>query len=466
MKLTNKVGYSAIAAAVSLACGAAYAATITGPGVTFSAEGNATSAATARYDAAVTSVVAADYIANDTVTLTLTNGEFQSGTATNAVATSNVTCTGPNGTMVLGFLSRSGTAANYRVTGVTGTAQVGATCAFTAPILRRSMGTAGAVTTLAWSANTAQSQIAFDVAAAPATIGTARTQFTSPSSITTLNGIVDVDSGRFQFTADDGVVYTGTEDTLSFTTQNRSDDGAATLTSIVAVISGDFSFLDNNGSAGCQVGDLTTGHGRASATGGTLSVNSACSALTYTQTTAGAASITLGAASAATGTAVTNGSVFTAPQSFSVAPLTYAYAGASGGSTGSGAVNFSSTGSAGAWALNGASVKIGYMPYGTGISRIVYLTNRSTQSGGIEVTAINDAGEACPAFSGGTSTAGSVTNLSAALDAGVAACYGADFRGKVAFDITANVPANRAEVYSAYNVNGDRVAVINDSNGK
>lgn len=464
MKLTNKVGYSAVAAAVSLACGAGYAATISGPAATFSAEGNATATATARYDAAITAVLAADYIANDTVSLTLSNGEFQLSTATNAVATNNVTCTGPNGSMVLGFLSRSATTANYRVTGTTNT-QVGATCSFTAPVLSRSMGTASAVTTLAWSANTAQSQIAFDVAAAPATIGTARTQFTSPSTVTTLNGIVDVDSGRYQFTTDDGSVFGGSEDSLSFTTQNRSGDtGAATLTSIVAVINGDFSFLDNNGTAGCQSGDLTSGHGRASATGGTLSVNTACSQLTYTQTTAGAAAITLGAN--VTGSNITNGSVFTAPQSFSVSPLVYTYAGASGGSTGSSSVNFSSTGSAGAWALNGASVKIGYMPYGAGISRIVYLTNRSTQSGAIEVTAINDKGVACTTFSGGTSTAGSVTNLSAALDAGVAACYGADFVGKVAFDITANVPANRAEVYSAYNVSGDRVAVINDSNGK
>jgi len=469
MILTSKMGSSAVAAAVAVACGAAYAATPVATPATFSAEGNATAAATAIYAATVTVTLGSDYIANDTVVLGLSGASFIAGTSTLGTSYNTpVTCGSGGNTATLGFLSRSTSSANYRVTSVAGT-QNNAVCSFSLPISRNSA-TSG-TQTVSWTANTAQSGLVFDAASVVATIGSVRTQFTAPSTVTVLNGVVDVDSGRYQFAGghDSGSVLSATgasSDTLSFTLQNRtSDNGAAVLTSVVGVISGDFSFVDGGDTtAGCSAADLGAGHGRISATGATLSINSACSTLTFTATTAGAVVISLGTGSSST--TPTNGGVLTAPQSFTVAPLTYSYAGASGGTTGSASVSFNSTGSAGAWTLNGSISKISYMPYGTGISRIVYITNRSNQSGGVSATAINEAGVSCAIANVATAPKGAVTNLSAGLDAGVAACYGASYSGKVAFEITANIPGNKAEVYSAYNVNGNRVIVVNDTNGK
>jgi hypothetical protein len=470
MKLKSNIGYSAVAAAVAVACGAAYAAVPTATLTTFSAEGNATAPATAVFAATVTVTLGSDYIANDTVELGLTGASFITGTSTLGTSYNGpVTCGSAGNTATLGFLSRSATTANYRVTGVAGT-QNNAVCSFSLPVSRNTMATAGATQTVSWTAKTAQSGLVFDAASRVATIGSVTTQFTSPSSVTRLNGVVDVDSGRYQFETDDGSDLTGSEDSLTFSLQNASTlNGAADLTSVVAVINGDFSFVDGgNTSAGCQAADLTSGHGRVVATNGTVSINSDCTKLTFTataaQVAAGAAKITLGVSSAST--TPTTGGLLDAPQSFTVDAMTYSYAGASAGTTGSSSVAFSSTGSAGSWTLNGSVSKIAYMPYGTGISRIVYITNRSTQSGGVSATAFNDAGVECEIDNVATATKGSVTNLSAGLDAGVAACYGASFNGKVAFEITANIPGDKAEVYSAYNVNGNRVIVVNDTNGK
>jgi len=470
MKLNSKMGYSAVAAAVAVACGAAYAAVPVATPVTFSAEGNATAPATAIYAATVTVTLGSDYIANDTVVLGLSGASFITGTSTLGTSYNTpVTCGSGVNTATLGFLSRSATSANYRVTSVGSGTQNNAVCSFSLPIARNTA-TSG-TQTVSWTANTAQSGLVFDAASVVATIGSVRTQFTAPSTVTVLNGVVDVDSGRYQFTGghDTGSALSASgasSDTLSFTLQNRTgDNGAAVLTSVVGVIRGDFSFVDGGDTtAGCSAADLGAGHGRISATGATLSINSACSALTFTATTAGAVVISLGTSSSST--TPTNGGVLTAPQSFTIAPLTYSYAGASAGTTGSSSVAFSSTGSAGAWTLNGSISKISYMPYGTGISRIVYITNRSTQSGGVSATAINEAGVSCSIANVATAPKGAVTNLSAGLDAGVAACYGASYSGKVAFEITANIPGNKAEVYSAYNVNGNRVVVVNDTNGK
>lgn len=476
MKLNSKMGYSAVAAAVAVACGAAYAAVPTGAGVgtVFSAEGGATAAATSVVTSTVTVVLGSDYIANDTVELAITGASFVTGTSTVATTANNaaVTCASGGNTLTLGFLSRSATSANYRVTG-TGGSQNGLTCSFALPVLASSLSTAGTVPKVSWTAKTAQSGLVFDDATRVATLGSVKSQFASPSGVGTLNGVVNVDSGRYQFVGghDTGSALSASgasSDTLTFTLGNDTSlTNAAALTSVVAVIKGDFSFVDGGDTtAGCSVADLSAGHGRISATGGTLSINSACSALTFTATAAGAKVISFGTSSSST--TPTNGGIITAPQSFSVDPLTYAYGAPSGttGTTGSASVAFSTTGSAGEWTLNGSISKISYMPYGTGISRIVYITNRSAQTGGVSATAINDAGVPCTIANVGTSTKGSVTNLSAGLDAGVAACYGAAFNGKVAFEITANIPGNKAEVYSAYNVNGNRVLVVNDTNGK
>jgi hypothetical protein len=476
MKLNSKLGTSAVAAAVAIACGGAYAATITAPSpVNWSLQHNSKAkggnTSTAAYDATVSTVLGADYIANDTVTLDLdtsvSGAKFVTNTSslTGASAYStNVTCAnaGSATALVLSFLSRSDSAANYRVSG-TPASPSGATCNFTLPVLRSTLATEGAAPKVTWSAKTAQSALAFDTSAVVATLGTVVNQFARSTVVTAVDGTVDVDKSRYQFETNDSS-FSGTGDTLTFSLgTNATVETAAVVTEIVTSLVGDFSFIDNNGTAGCDFTDLSAGHGRIKSSGGTLTIDSGCSVLTFTATAGGTKTIELGTNS----TAVTASGiqVLDAPQTFTMGTITYTWAAASAGSTGSTAGTWAST-AAGEWDLNGSVSKISYMPYGTGISRIIYITNRSTQTGGVSATAINDKGVACEIANVATATKGSVTILSTGLDAGVAACYGADFNGKVAFEITANVPADKAEVYSAYNVNGNRVLVVNDTNGQ
>jgi hypothetical protein len=476
MKLNSKLGTSAVAAAVAIACGGAYAASISAPTQTVwslqhNSKAAATSVATGVSVVSVEVVLGADYIVNDSVALNLdsTSGAKFLNTSTSTLSSSTGAVNCGSSAVVLSFLSRSDTAANYRVSSTGGSAS-GATCTFSLPLVRSSLTTEDVVPKVSWSAKTAQSGIDFDTSAVVATLGTVVDQFSVEAEVTTpLLATVDVDSQRYQFTSvsSDTSSLGGRGDTLTFTlSAGATVETAANISTIVTSLEGDFSFIDNNGTAGCQVSDLSNGHGQIRTTSGTLTIDSGCSLLTFTTTSVGAKTIVLGTSS--TAVTASNIQVLDAPQSFTMGALTYNYyAGstASAARSGSSSVDWEDV-EAGEWTLNGSVAKISYMPYGTGISRIVYITNRSTQSGGVSAIAINDAGEECEIANVATAAKGAVTILSTGLDAGVAACYGANFNGKVAFEITSNVPASDAEIYSAYNVNGNRVLVVNDTNGK
>jgi len=123
--------------------------------------------------------------------------------------------------------------------------------------------------------------------------------------------------------------------------------------------------------------------------------------------------------------------------------------------------------SAGSFTLNGSTVNIPFMPYGTGISRVLYLTNRSAQTGSVSIALIGDGTTAaCNGTTTTTAKANGVTLLSTLLDDAVTACYGETYSGKVAAVITSNTPAASTEVFSAYNRSGSLTVVVNSSNGK
>lgn len=117
----------------------------------------------------------------------------------------------------------------------------------------------------------------------------------------------------------------------------------------------------------------------------------------------------------------------------------------------------------GVWTINGAQVYIQYMPYGTGISRIVYVANSGVinADGTVDVIA-NGSTTTCDL---GPVNRKTVTLLSSVIDACVA---GAGIvNGRVAFLLTFTAPDVDIEVYSAYNVGGnDRGTVVNTSNGR
>jgi hypothetical protein len=118
--------------------------------------------------------------------------------------------------------------------------------------------------------------------------------------------------------------------------------------------------------------------------------------------------------------------------------------------------------SAGLWALNGYQAEVPYMPYGTGISQVIYLANRGAQSGDITVDYIDRAGN--------SETLGVVAtiNPSSTLSIGnaIAAALPANLRagGRLALTITANIPAKDGQLNSQYNVSGNRAFTLHDDN--
>lgn len=308
--------------------------------------------------------------------------------------------------------------------------------------------------------------------------------------------MVDVERDRYHFTADDPTTASsllgGFESQLLVSINNSaplmSTDRAAAVSSVTVTVVGDFSWLDDDGSNSCGAVDLTTGAGRAAASysggGGSGAFSLACpssgdSTLTYVLTNgAGGLSLTSGVLTIAVGKTGSNTAALatnslgtiekriSAPATFS-ASVDFVYFEPARGASTTGTTPAVAGASAGSFTLNGSTVNIPFMPYGSGISRVLYLTNRSSQTGSITISLVADGtGAACNGTSSVTAKANGVTLLSDLLDNTVTACYGAAFAGKVAAVITSNTPSANTEVFSAYNRAGDLVTIVNSSNGK
>ncbi len=316
----------------------------------------------------------------------------------------------------------------------------------------------------------------------------------------------------------------GTLGTPSPSVQNLLTVANSDFDNQVAITySGDFSFLDNN-SNGCSVDDLSNGYAQLTArsidpatafdsvltsgSAATVAISSDCRTLTVTGAANRIDSLTFR-------TARTDGVVTNAQQRGRAtvgARVIPAQTIAVSAPWVKGTTAVATGASSAAFAFNqGTSVEVNYMPYGSGISRIVYVTNRTGASGAVSITAYNEAGTACAStnFPAVTLPAGGMAVISGALDAGVATCFGSSFNGKINFVLTSLVGGSSAdslsgvlsngtlgasgsavtqttigasdyatfsgtvsrskmsvEVYSAYNVNGNRVTVPNNSNGR
>ena len=105
---------------------------------------------------------------------------------------------------------------------------------------------------------------------------------------------------------------------------------------------------------------------------------------------------------------------------------------------------------AGAFTLNGASVDVPYMPYGSGVEQFLWVTNKGNQAGDIKVTAFDQAGKAYGPFTLGSSTKG-LKKLDAALKTElVKAGLNEATSPRVALNVTVNAPAADITVYAAY----------------
>jgi hypothetical protein len=480
----STIKYSAIASAVALACAGASvgsAGTIASLNVpVYSAQGHA--AASADDDNVFVGTGAAAsfslslgtaYAVNDTIVLSISGAQFR----TSASLPGQIVCAknGSASTVVLSWLSKTASSATLRVTEGTGLdGMAGASCGMPVAsfsFTRRSATTVGLSSislgmTSYVGGNTSQP---FDTTAS-LTVGAVANQFgATVAAANVFSGTVDVNNDRKTWTQANNRTLI-----VSFSSTANTNAAAGANVSTSYSVSGAagatmFSFLDDDGN-GCTASDLTAGPGSASVSGGTLSVSADCATLTVTETALvgsltidAGRTITLAKATASTGLQIQDGS-FTVSPVFTVSIST---------TTTQSVTAFA----AGSFNLNGTVITVPYMPYGLSgtqeISQVYSVANTGATSGTVTAVARNQSGSLCSLGSVGVASARSVTNLSAAINQGIAACYaGSSTAAASAFPtgtrvfvtLTSNTPAADTVVNSTYNVGGSsRVNVINTS---
>ena len=450
MTFNNRMGLAAAIAAV-LGCGAAQAADVTATEYDVSAQG-LYGAATG--DTLTTSAIAvelgADYAVNDTITLTFTGGNMDE------TAPPSVVCVGGSSLLVTFINSPSANAFNYRVTFKDALVDsTGDVCTWGPFTVRADSLSAASDLTVLYSARATVPNLPLDEAGdRTATLFDVYDQFLTEVD-EPFDATVDVESGRQSFVGapDEDQLIIDVTDVASAVPY--TPDVIAVLDDLTIVVSGDFSF------AGCGVdfdpAALTVAGGLAPS----VSVAANCLSATIEDTGA----FPTGTTWSYTLTAVGGlGGVLDAPQSFS-AVTSFAFTSYYGEED----TDDHSYG-AGGWTLNGFSAFVPYMPYGAGISQVIYITNKSNQSSALDIETYDANGDTCEFTTDVEAAGGSVTQLSGDIMAGLKECYGIPADGtldaRLSMQITGSIPGSLAEVVTSYNVNGNRNVVINNSNGK
>lgn len=288
----------------------------------------------------------------------------------------------------------------------------------------------------------------YDVNAAK-TVAVATPQFKLDTTNTAgFNGVINVEDSRELFVA-------GASDTASVVYTDQGGVNQIALAEVVHTITGsDFghfsAWADDEGEIAVASGVSATGVDDTFA----YELSEDLTTLTITQTAATGidtdVDVTLNAPGADSGVAL-------AEQSFTASVVGENAAGVS-------ATIVPADTDFGQWTLNGASVFVPYMPYSStsALSQIIYVTNNGSQSGQIEVTAFDDAGNDYGPYDLGTVNGKSVKKLTTDLNAKLFA--DGVTSGKLAFTVTVTAPAGNIEVYTAYKAGNDRGTVINSSN--
>jgi len=536
--MNKAIAKGLVASGVMLACVNLHAATLVAPTTPSisSWQGNAAAAAVNAADSIALGDIkvkptGSGYLDKDVVTVTFAGATIRQASL-GTVDTVRGTCVdgAANTVISLTLKSVSGGTVTYEVTrNITGTAPKDTTCTLSGiEVLRSSLTANNTILTFNWSAATAAGSVhdvlrGYSDDGSPASarpIHWARSQFTATSTSFPNAGTIapfssSISGGAQQRFGTATSSPTGTSTSVTFTFPYLSD-GSATATAnateltipanvtLTAVYSGDFSFIDNDGN-GCTVDDFNRGWGQltvgVAAGFGTaasqVSISSDCKTLTTVGTGDRRETLLLEVAK------TTSDSILTTARSAAIGVKAIAEQAISATATWTSAgTTLGSALGAASLTVDAFSAEIPYMPYGSGISRIVYFTNRSLTAP-VYFSAVDEAGTSCASdkFPATTVRGGTNTLLSSAIDAGIAACYGSGWTGKVRITVFANIPRSaddtialsglkadgtaettlggaasgsgsvsratpRAEIYSAYNVSGNRVQVINSTNGR
>jgi hypothetical protein len=363
------------------------------------------------------------------------------------VVPTSIVCSIPGN--AVGYVTTVNAGWNFRVTAVTGVS-IGDTCTFSGLRVQGASlgGTAGV---LNYQANrTVTAQIVDQASSATSIFVKSQYALTVDEA---LNGQINVYDDRLSF-VDAETVAPGDgnfEDTLNFSTTEDADGttftGPTVVTDdVVATIDGDFEWVDSDGDGSCEQGefDSAISYGSFSA-----DASSTCNQLVWNGTPGD---------DTHEGYFEVPGDVILNPVDW-VGNIEWTYSlGSNSGTTGQ-------AWDPGLWDINGAQVYIQYMPYGSGIGRIIYAAN----SGAINADATADVyydGSVTRCDLGGVASK-TVTQLSAAIDTCALSALGSATSGKVAILLTFTAPDKDIEVYSAYNVNNsDRGTVVNSSQGR
>jgi len=433
-----------LATALSVAALNASAAVVAITGTNVSQEGAAGQASIVVPNAVVT--LGAEYTVNDSVTFTITGAEFDTALSVPALADGLA----GGDTATFGLLNTTANSVTFRITahtdgGVDGVIYTGGTFTLSGMVMKTStvLDATGDIS-LTYSAITNNQQTLDGSGTLTDVAQTVVAQFSS-SVTTSADGIIDVNNDRQQFTAGP------TTDTIVLTPAEAvAATHDADYTGATHVINGDFSWMETDGDAGIDAAELAAAF--AVTTGGddtfASTINSDSNAITVVATdgglnTAEAHTATFTVAGVGAGNAVLPTQTFTAD-------TTVAYDTAAAAA----ATKVTATAAAaGAWTLNGKVAEINYMPFGDNTQVIMRATNTGVQTGDVTVRYMLEGVDSSWNTVAGTVTtlAPGVTNIADLVMNAIKADAGVT-KGKVAIEITANVPTGDATIYAAYKV--------------
>lgn len=281
------------------------------------------------------------------------------------------------------------------------------------------------------------------------------------------DGIVDVTNERYTFetSADDsfGAAQTTTTDTAVITVSTETVVGNLPVDEVNFTLSGKFGFLANyiqgtSTTAAAISGDLAsvityTGDSGAMLKAGTMALNTTMDEVTFTATIA---NVVMGINEIDEEHTITI-DLGSTPEN-TLAPTPFSVSIEAVDTTTDGTAGIATDVAAGEWTLNGSVVTIPYMPFDDNTAMILRHTNTGVQEGEITVRymleGVSDDWEEAELSEEVVSSKG-LQNINAAVLNAIKDASGVD-AGKVAIEITTNVPAGDVTVFAGFKVRDEQ----------
>jgi hypothetical protein len=436
---------SLVASALLLAAFNSSAAVNAIAATTVSQEGSAGAASIAMTDNVVT--LAAEYTVGDTVTFTVSGAEIDTALSTPTLTAALLA----GDAATTGLLSTTASTVTFRVTAQTdgaanGVIYTGGTFTLAGVVLKTAtvLDTVGKITST-YSAATSTGIVVDSATTNAATAATVVAQFSS-SVTKPANAIIDVSNNREQFTAGNDTITTDVIIVTPVEAVVTVNDAA--YTGATHVLNGDFSWMETDGDAGIDAGELAAAFAATGAADGYTSVvDTAGTKITVTVADAAAANTleamtatftNLGVSATATPNAQLPTQVITVDSTIN---YNTAAAAVATKSTAAGA-------SAGSWTLNGSDDDIAFLPFGSDYAQSITVTNSGTVAGAITVD-LTAGGTTYTKTLTAVADAKSVTNISLEV-AAFAAASGITDNARIKVVVNAPDANNEIQVKGLY----------------